>query len=124
MTLTLVTDSVSALVDCFTLSSSVWRIFSGAHLQVVKLSNQKLMAGTLAVLLLDLIFVAVWQGLAPLVPIEYSRIVGDEQHVYNHCSVQSSAGEVFVILVAIEKVGLLLFGAVMAFNTVSQQQRA
>ncbi len=80
------------------------------------------MLGTVAVLALDLIFVGVWQGVAPLVPIEYSRIIGAEQHVFNHCSVQNNAGKVFVALVAIEKVGLLLFGAVMAFNTVSGEK--
>ncbi len=100
----------------------VWRIFGSAHLRIVKISNRKLLAGTGVVLLADLILVSAWQGAAPLVPVEFSRIINTDQHVFTHCSVQSTgAGMVFVILVAIEKVGLLLFGAIMAFSTVRQQ---
>ena len=80
-----------------------------------------MLIGTSAVLAVDLLFVCIWQGVAPLVPVEFSRIIGTEQHVFSHCSVQSgSAGMVFVILIAIEKAGLLLFGAIMAFSTVSR----
>ena len=96
----------------------MWRIFSGSRLQIVKLSNRKLLAGTALVLLLDLIIVATWQGIAPLVPVEYSSMISGQQHLYTHCSVESSsAGTAFVSLIAIEKAGLLLFGAVMAFST-------
>jgi len=97
----------------------VWRIFSGSRLQIVKLSNQKLLAGTALVLLLDLIIVAAWQGTAPLVPVEYSSMmISNRQHLYTTCSVESSsAGTTFVALIAVEKAGLLLFGAVMAFST-------
>ncbi len=97
----------------------VWRIFGSAHLRIVKISNRKLLAGTGVVVLADLILVSAWQGVAPLVPVEFSRIINTDQHIFTHCSVQSTgAGMVFVILVAIEKVGLLLFGAIMAFSTV------
>jgi phosphate transport system substrate-binding protein len=96
----------------------VWRIFSGSHLRIVKISNQKLMAITGAVLLADIILIAVWQGIAPLVPIEYDRIIGSDQHLFTHCSVRSTgSGVIFVGLVAAEKAGLLLFGAIMAFST-------
>jgi hypothetical protein len=96
----------------------VWRIFSGERLKIVKLSNQKLMAGTAAVLLIDVLLISVWQGVAPLVPVEYSRVINGEHHLFTHCSVESyTAGQTFVALVAIEKAGLLLFGAVMAFST-------
>jgi len=95
----------------------VWRIFSGARLKIVKLSNQKLLAGTALVLLLDLVIVAAWQGTAPLVPVEYSSMISGQQHLYTTCSVQSAAGTTFIALISIEKAGLLLFGAVMAFST-------
>jgi len=103
---------------CVCVRLSVWRIFSGSRLQIVKLSNQKLLLGTAAVLLLDLIIVSAWQGGAPLVPVEYSQMISGQQHLYTHCSVQSaSAGTTFVALIVVEKAGLLLFGAVMAFST-------
>jgi len=96
----------------------VYRIFSGSHLKVVKISNHKLLAAVAAVVLLDIVLVAVWQGVAPLVPVQYDKLVGNEPHVFTHCSVESSgAGLVFVALVGVEKAGLLLFGAVMAFST-------
>jgi len=96
----------------------VWRIFTGDRLKIVKLSNRKLLAGTAAVLLFDLILMSVWQGVAPLTPVEYSRVIGNEQNLFTHCSVNSaSKGYVFAGLVAAGKVGLLLFGAVMAFST-------
>jgi hypothetical protein len=96
----------------------VYRIFSGAHLKVVKISNVKLLAGTAAIIALDVILIGVWQGVSPLVPVQYDRIIGSDQHVFTHCSVESSgAGLVFAALVGVEKAALLLFGAIMAFST-------
>jgi len=96
----------------------VYRIFSGAHLKVVKISNSKLLLMTAAVLLADLVLISAWQGVAPLVPVEYERTIGGSQHVFTHCSVDSNgSGMVFVGLVGAEKGLLLLFGAIMAFST-------
>jgi len=96
----------------------VYRIFSGSHLKVVKISNQKLLLMTAAVLLADIVLIAAWQGVAPLVPIEYSRTIGGDQHVFSHCSVDTGgSGIIFVAMVGVEKGLLLLFGAIMAFST-------
>jgi hypothetical protein len=96
----------------------VYRIFSGAHLKVVKISNIKLLILTAAVVAFDIILIGVWQGVSPLVPVQYDRIIGTEQHVFTHCSVEpSGAGMILVGLVGAEKAGLLLFGAIMAFST-------
>jgi hypothetical protein len=96
----------------------VYRIFSGAHLKVVKISNVKLLLLTSAVVALDIILIGVWQGVSPLVPVQYDRMTGSAQHVFTHCSVKSSgAGLIFAALVGVEKSALLLFGAIMAFST-------
>jgi len=96
----------------------VWRIFSGSHLRLVKITNRMLLLGTLCVVLLDVIIVSVWQGVSPLQPVQYQRLISGSMNYFTHCSVPSQgSGIVFVALIAVEKMGLLLFGAVMAFTT-------
>jgi len=97
----------------------VWRIFSGAQLKVVKISNFVLLAAVAALLVCEIIVLATWQGVSPLQPVEYSRVIGAEQHFFTHCSVtsDSGAGIGFVGVVAAGKGLLLLFGALMAFST-------
>ena len=108
----------------------IYRIFGRKKLSVVAIPNKKLlmMVGTL--LALELLVMAVWQGIGNLQPqtndvqtstpvsspvaIIAARMQVDE---YVQCGVPSGAPRSMFIVVCVEKALLFVWGAMMAFST-------
>jgi hypothetical protein len=103
-------------VPLFLKTWRVWRIFSGTHLKVVKLPNTTLMLMASAAIVGDFLLLAIWQGVSPMQPIQYTKLIDSRIHYYTHCSVTPS-GMPFVIFEAIYKTLMLLGAAIMAFST-------
>ena len=94
----------------------VYRIYGGSKLTVVKLSNQRLLLMTAALLALELVLLLTWQLLSPMQPLTVTQTEGSRQYQYGQCSVQDDGLVLFILLCA-EKGVMLLFGALMAFST-------
>ena len=98
----------------------VYRIYGGTKLTVVKISNRRLAVLIAGLVAVELILLAVWQGVTPLQPLTITRTSGypPRAHDYTQCSVDSGGGgmTLFVLLCCVHGV-LLLWGALMSFST-------
>jgi ABC-type phosphate transport system substrate-binding protein len=103
-------------VPFFAKTWRIYLIFSRNKLQVVKISNRKLMAFVGAVFVAELILMLAWSQVSPLKPVTYYRNISGVIHQATHCSVEGE-GMVFVILEAVYKGALLLLGSLLAFRT-------
>ena len=100
----------------------IYRIFGRKKLSVVQISNKKLMAIVAAILALDAVLVAVWQGTGPLTPIvttinatnSAGKLVINQ---YTQCGVGAGNATTLFAVICIEKGVLFVFGALMAFTT-------
>ena len=96
----------------------IYRIFGRKKLSVVKVSNRKLAAMVSALVLIDIILMSIWQAVSPLGPKLTVVTSGSPpvDHDYTQCSV-SGDGLTFLIIEAVSKGALLLYGALLAFST-------
>jgi hypothetical protein len=102
------------------LFAKTWRIyliFSRAQLKVLKMSNQKLLMLVSALMLIDIALLAAWTGASPFGPVEILRNVGGSWHSATMCGLKDSKANIFIILIAVYKGALLVFGSLMAFAT-------
>ena len=95
----------------------IWRIFGGRRLQVVKLSNRRLMAVAVSIVFLELLYLLVWQARSP---VSTSTIVqssgqGQPQNDYTQCAYQDTSLQLFTAI-AIVKAAVLVVGVLLAFS--------
>jgi ABC-type phosphate transport system substrate-binding protein len=106
-------------VPLFARQWRIYKIFSKRKLSVIKISNRKLMLFVVVCWLVELAFMAAWQGagqLEPTLTVVWEGTPSRETH-YTQCSPEGSIGHAFFGIAAAEKGCLLLFGALMAFST-------
>lgn len=103
----------------------IYRIFGRKKLSVVRLSNRKLMFLVGVFWMIELAFMAAWQGAGQLQPVLTVKWEGtpSREHYYTQCSTQGGAGDAFFGIAAAEKGALLFFGALMAFSTRKVQSK-
>ena len=96
----------------------IYRIFGRRKLSVVKISNGKLMAIVVVLFVVELLLMALWQGISPLQPHLTVASQGNPTVYTNYvqCSTQG-AGSSMLAVIGVEKGLLFLFGALMAFST-------
>lgn len=108
------------LVICFApLFAKAWRlnkIFGGRKLQVVRISNTKLMMIVTSMIAAELAIMGAWEAVSPLQPLTKTIMTGDREHTYTQCSTTGD-GDSFFIAVAIIKGALLIVGAFLSFAT-------
>ena len=100
----------------------IYRIFGRKKLSVVTISNKKLMLLVLAILALDAILIAIWQGMGPLEPIITTINTTNSGgslviNQYTQCGVEAGNATTLFTVICIEKGVLFVFGALMAFTT-------
>ena len=103
-------------VPFFAKTWRIYLIFSRQKLQVVKMSNKRLMIIVCAFFLAELIVMLAWSQVSPLKPVTYYRNISGTIHQATHCSVDSD-GMIFVVIEAVYKGALLLTGSLIAFRT-------
>ena len=96
----------------------IWRIFGRRRLQVVKLSNRRLLAALVSTLLLELLYLLVWQMISPMSTSTTVRSNGEgqPQSVYTQCAYQDTSLRLFTAI-AIVKAAVLVVGVLLAFST-------
>ena len=100
----------------------IYRIFGRKKLSVVQISNTKLMMGVGAIIAIDAILMAAWQGVGPLQPIvttinstsSAGKLVINQ---YTQCGVSAGDSMSMFAVICVEKGVLFVFGALMAFTT-------
>ena len=99
----------------------IYRIFGKRRLKVVKLSNARLLSWLAALLVCDVVYLGVWQSVAPVVAVTTLQLETDQRmHSYVQCSFgYSSASYDFFIASAVLKAAWLLVGVLLAFSTKS-----
>ena len=102
----------------------IYRIFGRKKLSVVQLSNRKLMLIVLAILAVEAVLMAVWQGVGPIAPLTInvtSTALNSAGHniinQYTQCGVPAGSSMSMFAVICVEKGMLFVFGALMAFTT-------
>jgi len=97
----------------------IYRIFGRRKLKVVKISNVKLMAWYGVILLAEMIYLAVWQGIAPMSSLITTQLESDQrEHSYQQCSFSAlPSGQHFFAAVIVVKGVWLASGILLAFHT-------
>ena len=97
----------------------IWRIFGRQRqLKVVRITNVKLLALILLAVLADTLFLAVWQGVAPMSPALSTVYSGEPVVAYEYTQCEyGDKGMDFLIVAICSKAVLVGFGALMAFST-------
>ena len=108
----------------------VYRIFGRRKLSVVAISNRRLLEMVGVLLALELLLCAVWQGVGNLQPqvldVQTSNTVASSVSViasrlqvneYVQCGVPYGASRSMFIIMCVEKGGIFVWGALMAFST-------
>lgn len=96
----------------------IYRIF-GRKLKVVKMSNAKLMAASAAIVLTDVVYLSIWQAVAPMTSVVHTQMESDQrEHSYQQCSYTASdATDDFFIASAVVKCASVVMGTLLAFST-------
>ena len=101
------------------LVSRIYRIFGRRKLQVVKLSNARLLRAFLLILAGDVLYLIVWQAVAPMSAVDSTALEADQRyHVYRQCSYAASPTSLHLFTAsAVIKLSWLAVGVLLAFST-------
>ena len=101
------------------LVSRIYRIFGRRKLQVVKLSNARLLRAFLLILAGDVLYLIVWQVVAPMSAVDSTALEADQRyHVYRQCSYAASPTSLHLFTAsAVIKLSWLAVGVLLAFST-------
>lgn len=94
----------------------LYRIFGGRKLQVVKINSRKLSAIVGVGLAVELIYLIIWQAVAPTTALTVVQFVNNREHDYVQCGYQGTSLS-FFIGACVSKAVLVLVGVRMAFGT-------
>ena len=97
----------------------IYRIFGGKKLKVVKITNTSLLQGLAAIVLLDVIYLSVWQGVAPMSSVITMQLESDQrEHSYQQCSFSATDTSThFFVASVVIKAAWLCVGVLLAFST-------
>ena len=110
---------ILAFSPLFAKTWRIWRIFGRQRqLKVVRITNVRLLTLILLAVMADAIFLAIWQGVAPMTPALTTVYSGDPVVAYEYSQCEyGDTGTNFLITAFVTKAVLVAFGALMAFST-------
>lgn len=94
----------------------IYRIFSRRKLNVVKLNDSRLLMYSSVLFIFDLSVCIAWQINSPLQPTTINRWIDAQETRYTQCNIIDNDMR-YIMILSVEKAGLLLFGSIMSFTT-------